>query len=351
MFNFALAIFLFLSPIIIFPLNGFVARLQWYQFGTFSGSVKLLQLQFFQYGAIFLFLSALFSKPKRKFDNKYFGLLFGVYLWSVILHPKTIESFFTVFAGFIIYYLVSVYADKKRMFLWIIFSVSVLNTIFAILQSVGVNLIYLPNSHIIGLMSFKTHLGIYQAIAIPIAYSLNPLLALIPLIGLILSESFTAMAAAIIGMIYFLKIKPKQMIIPFLIICILWVKFSLYDRFLVRWDVWKTTFGFVTENIYGYGAGAFVYVKDRIQYRVQFDTPYSLYFSTLYALGILGLTAIILFIKNSLSKNVFGGIAVACLVLAVVGLGCSFLNYARLAGTAVVLFALLEVEKKEENLC
>lgn len=349
MFNFALAVFLLLSPIIIFPLNGFVARLQWYQFGGFNGSGNMLQLQFFQYGAMGLFLISLFSKPKRKFDNKYFGLLFGVYLWSVLCNPKTMESFFTVLSGFLIYYLVSIYADKKRMFLWIIFSVAALNTVFAILQSVGINLIYLSKTDIVGLMSYKTHLGIYQAVALPIAYFLNPFLVIIPAIGLILSKSATAIVVAIAGMLYLLKAKRKTIIISLCIISIPIIKLSLItNKFQIRWDVWKEMPMLIAKNVYGYGVGIFNYVNNGVQY----DNPYSLYLGATYALGILGLAAIIFFVKNSFFnvKDISRGLVSACLILAMVGLGYSFLNYARLAGTAIVLFALLNVEKKEETL-
>ena len=345
MFNFVLAIFLLLSPIVIVPLNGFIARLQWYQFGVLTGSGNLMQLQFFQYGAVFLFLAALFDKPKRKFDNKYLGLLFGIYVWSVFSNPKTMENFFTILAGFAIYYLVSIYASRKKMFFWIIFSVATLNTIFAVLQYFDINLIYWRKDDIVGLMSYKTHLGIYQAIAIPITYSLNPFLALIPAVGLFLSKSATSILAMIIGMIYLLRLKLKHIIFPLIVLVIAGLQHNLVSRFLIRWVAWKEAFSLIIKNIWGYGVGTFKFIHDGVQY----NDPYNLYLGITHALGIAGLIAIILFIRNSLYKNCSRELITACLILVVIGFGYSFLDYARLAGTAVVLFALLEVGKIESK--
>jgi len=346
MFNFALALFLLLSPILVIPFNGFIAQFQWYQFGYFKPSVSLLQILFLQYGTLLLFVLALFSKVKRKFDNKYLGLLFLAYFLSLFNHPKTIVNLSMIIPGFILYYLTVSYSGKKKLFYWVIFLVSALNTIFAILQFFNIHLIYFPKDEIVGLMNYKTQLGIYQALAIPIAYSLNPLLALIPTLGLLLSKSSTAIVSAFVGLAYLFRLKLKQLYIPLGILIIYSIQHSLAHKFYLRWVVWKETLSLIIKDISGYGAGTFNYVSKSIDnVPIKFDEPYSIYLGVTYALGILGLAALIFFIKDSFRGVISRELVSACLILAVAGLGYSLFDYPRLAGTTVILFGLLNAEK------
>jgi len=354
MFDLFLKIFLLLSPIFILPYNGLAQRFQWFQFGNFSSSISLLQLQFFQYGTIFLFLIALFEKPKRIFQDGYLGILFLFCILGVCFHPVSIKIFHNVFIGFLLYYLVVSYTKDVKSILKFVVVVSALNTIFSILQFFDIHLIYNRMPQIIGLMSYKSHLGIYQALAIPICYALNPWLSLIPIIGILLSKSVTAIIPAVIGMAYLLRDKihrfkgmPNLML---LFSCIILFGSMFFYKLSLRFDVWIKTLKMINENIiYGHGIGVFKYVSSE---GVEFQDPYNLYLSVAYALGMFGLIAFLIFIISKFvkSKNnevITNGLIASCLILVISGLGYSFLNYPRLAGTAIILFGLLTVKKGE----
>ena len=360
MFDLFLKIFLFLSPIFLIPNNGLAARFQWFQFGYFTSSISILQLQFFQYGTIILFLVALFEKPKRLFQDRYLGILFLFCVLSVYFHPKTITNFHNIFLGFLLYYLVVSYTRNVKSVLKVVLFVSLFNTIFAILQFFDIHWIYHKTPEIIGLMVLKSHLGIYQALAIPICYALNPWLSIIPIIGLLLSKSLTAIIPAIIGMAYLLRNKIYHLkSMPFIMVaisCFLFFGGRIFYKLSLRFEIWIETLKLISQNLfYGYGIGVFKYLKpvggDKI---IEYTDPYSLYFGAAHALGIFGLIAILFFIisKFKESKNddlITKGLVVSCLILVISGLGYSFMDYPRLAGTVIILFGLLTITKGEDH--
>lgn len=370
MFDLALKVFLLLSPIFFIPLNGFLAKLQFYQFGYFTNSLLIRQLQFFQYGTLCLFLIALFDKPRRQFQNKTFALLFLICLWSVSIHPETIKNFPNIFLGFLLYYLVVVYTKDVKSVIRAIIVVSALNTIFAILQHCGIFLIYKPRPEIFGqpeifgLMSHKGHLGVYQALAVPICYAINPLLSFIPLIGLFLSKSLTAIIPMTIGMSFLLikRIhKLRQIGMPFFG-CLIFFTIILYGnifrsffyRFGTRTFVWVETLKMIIQKpLAGYGIGTFKFLRQpSADITVEYTDPYSLYLMIIHAVGIFGILALSLFLWNKFinfknNTHIAEGIFTSCLILLFVGAGLCFLNYPRLAGTAIVLFGLLAIKKEE----
>jgi hypothetical protein len=173
------------------------------------------------------------SKPQRDFDDKNAVALFVLFCLSVYWHPIGIKIFWNILCGFLLYYLVKVYTKNYKKLLWIILVVAFLNTIFALLQNFGIYLIYNPTGRNDGLMCLSTHLGIYQAVALPIAYSIHPLLVVIPAIGIWLSKSITA----IIIMFVFFGIYFKNKILKFGILPLL-SYVSLVSFFVVKnWDL------------------------------------------------------------------------------------------------------------------
>ncbi len=357
MFDLFLKIFLLLSPIFLLPFNGLAQRFQWFQFGYFSPSVNLVQLQFFQYGTVFLFLIALFEKPKRFFQDKYLGALFLFFILGVYFHPIAIKSFHNILLGFLLYYLVVSYTKNIKSLLKVVVVVAFLNTIFATLQFFDIYLIYNPKFpiEITGLMNYKTHLGIYQAIAIPICYMLNPWLSIIPIIGLLLSKSVTAIIPAVIGMVYLLKKKIYSMTnLMFVVACLVFFGGKIFHKLSLRFDVWLSTIDMIKEEIiFGHGIGVFEHIQEvSKEVIIGHSDPYSLYLGVTYALGIFGLGALLLFIFDKFTepKNdevITKGLIAACLILVISGLGYSFMGYPRLVGTAIVLFGLLTVKKEE----
>lgn len=359
MFDFVLKIFLFLSPIFWFPYNGWMARYQFFQFGYFSSSNSLVQLQFFQYGTVVLFLTAMFSKPQRHFKDKYAGFLFLMFILGVLWHPKAIVNFYNILTGFLLYYLVVVYSKNVKSILEAVVGVAFLNSIWAVLQSFGINLIYNPAyDDAVGLMTYKTHLGIYQALAVPICYIFNPWLSIVPLIGLLLSNSFTAAIPVIIGMVYFSKdkiVKLRSMPIFMLFIsCLVVFSGKMFYKLSLRFEVWIETLKMISQNyFYGHGIGVFEYVDLNTGNHgipsIKYSDPYSIYLQTFYALGVFGLIALVLFFYKKLNFKpeflISKGLFSSCLILVIVGLCYSFMDYPRLVGTTIALFGLLTVIK------
>lgn len=349
MFDFVLKIFLFLSPIFLIPHNGLAERFQFFQFGYFSSSISLVQLQFFQYGTIILFMTALFTKPQRLFQDKWFGVLLSICILSVYFHPKTIVNFSNVFLGFLLYYLVVSYMKNSKSIFWVIAAVAAMNTAWAILQFFNIHLIYRPTNEIIGLMSYKSQLGIYQALAVPLCYVLNPWLSIIPLTGLLLSKSATSIIPMFIGMCYLLRNKifsfKSMPILLFLISCLAIFGGRMFYKLSLRFDVWVETLKMISQKlIYGHGVGVFQYIDKKTEY----TDPYSTYLEVAYVLGLFGLIALLFFLKDKFSFKsdsfTIDGLYASCLILVIAGLGYSFMDYPRLAGTAIVLFGLLTIK-------
>ena len=355
MFNLVLGIFLFLSPIFILlgnnaRLNGIFTALQFYQF-HFLGTINATtQLQFFEYGAILLFITALFTKSVRILKDKYAGLLLLAFFVNVFFHPSGLTNFGYILLGFLIYYVVITRATHIKRFFWVIFAVASLNTLFAVLQFFGINLIYLSSGRIDGLMRISSHLGLYQALALPLSYSLNPYLAIIPLVGLLLSKSITAIIASIVGMAYLLwhkrqKLGSIELMTMLSILAFFFIrtyKFIFYKLNIRLW-VWKETlFEMLKKPLIGHGIGGFKMIHPL----GQVDNPYNLYLEVGWSLGIIGLGILLLFITD---KFVFPktyqmrALTSSCLILLISGLGLSFMDFPRIAGTVIVLFGFLTI--------
>ncbi len=362
-FNLLLKVFLLCSPIVFLPLSvPAIASLQFYQFGYFGTSIGLIQFQIFCFSVVLLFTFSMFSKEKRILQDKYIGWLLLISLASVYFHPKTLKFFPSILFGFLLYYLVSVYAKVRnlRPFFYVIAFVSIINTVFALCQSFGFYPILSPKNEIIGLMGYKTQLGIYQALAMPICYALNPCLSIVPAIGLLLSKSGTALIPAIIGMAYLLRKDLLKIQSP-----ILWLSFFTafavfiiknFHQLSIRIPAWIEAITQGINHIFiGNGIGIFSLTLEKESQKLFYSDPYSLYLQVFHALGIFGFMALILFILDKF-RNVPDGklndaLKVSCLIVAISGIGYSFLDYPRLAGTAIVLFGLLTALKGENKSC
>ena len=357
-FNIVLVVFIILSPVFFLPLSvPSIATLQFHQFGFFGNSIDLFQLQFFCFSVSLLFGLSMFSKEINIYQNKLISLLLILCLVNVYFHPKTIKIFPIILLGFILYHLVSTYTNIKnlRLIFYSIAFVSVINTIISIFQFFGIYLIISKKVEIFGLMGYKTQLGIYQALAIPICYVLNPWLSIVPAIGLLLSKSGTAFIPAIIGMCYLLRKKLIRIQSPPIWLCF----FTLIALFIykhshqlfLRFTAWvEAVRGGMNHLLIGNGIGIFNHSTEIGPYNVAYTDPYSLYLQIFHALGIFGVFLSILFILRSFINIPRGtlnqGLVASCLVLSVSGIGYSFLDYPRLAGTAIVLFGLLTIVKR-----
>lgn len=362
-FDIALGIFLFLSPVFI---NIFrsdtLAMLQFYQFGFLGNDNSIAQLQFFQYGIVALFLTAMCSKPQRIFKDDYAAILFFAFLLSIFLHPLGVKNFVTVFLGFLLYYLAVVYTKSPKRVLMAVVIIAVLNTVFAVLQYFKINLLYSPTGRSDGLMCLSSHLGVYQALAMPVCYSAHPLLLFIPLAGLLLSKSFLAIAVSLVafGFIHrkrLISFVGKHGSVGFMLllslIAFLTIRYFglLVYKLSVRFSVWLHTIKLILERWHsGYGL-----VNFNFKYPMGLAKQhYSVYLQAGYIFGVFGIVLLFFLLKDKFyhyENNTKTGQAVflSCLILALAGAGLSFMDFPRLAGTAIVLFASLTIMKGDEN--
>ena len=369
MFDLALGIFLLLSPVIIMlghnaRINGSIMALQFYQFKTFSTENNILQLQFFEYGIVLLFIIALMQKPIRYFKDKYITYFLGLCALSVFIHPKTLMSFLLVFLGCLFYYLVMSYAKNVKKLLYPIVIVSTLNTLFAVLQFFGINWIY-KIINISGCMFTPSHLGTYQALAFPICYAINPYLSIIPLIGILLSKSITPIVALLVGMVYlwfpqrkkiFVNLAPMGFTALLGIFIVLFVrnyKYIFY-KFILRLGIWSATIKEIFFRPFiGFGLGTFSELSDKFYSKLgHWGWAYNEYLEIAFCVGVLVWFIIYLFLMDKFKKIGIGlerNIAASCLIVAIICLGQSTLHFARLIGTIIPLFAFLEILKRKEG--
>ena len=357
MFDIALGIFLFLSPIFFLPKPiGNVNALQFYQFGVLGNSgYNYLQLLFFGAGIITLLIIALLTaKPQREFEDKWAVALFGLFCLSVYFHPIGIKSFGNILLGFLLYYLVIVYTKNYKTLFKFIFSVALLNTIFAILQFFNINLIY-SESGVKGLMCISNQLGFYQALSVPICYTLSPYLVIVPLVGLLLSKSILGFLAMLVGMIYLLYPKIKKIRVSLIYIQVLFSVFLLFilkyhniliQKIQIRGFVWWETLKLSLDKYFvGYGFNKFSVLHGRQVY----ENPYNIYLQVFYILGIAGVICLAMFLKDKFIYKIDRTIFASCLTLLVIGLGFCFMDFPRLAGTAIVSFGLLTLANDTEH--
>jgi len=302
-------------------------------------------------------------KPMRYFKDKYISWFLGLCALSVLLHPKTLSAFILLFLGVLLYYLVVSYTKNtkniKRL-LYVIIGISALNTLFAILQFFKINIIYnLWLGSIVGMMFTPSHLGAYQALALPICYAVNPFLAIIPLIGLFLSKSFTPILACFIGIIYLLYPKKEKIFVnlaPMGWIALLGIFIVLIVRnyhnaiykFTLRLGLWKDVFMDILRQPLGYGLGTF----SKITSMGKWEISQNEYLEIAFCIGVLAWFIAGLFLIDKFQGVKVGlerTVAASCLIITVICLGQSPLHFPRLTGTIIPLFAFLEILKRKEG--
>ncbi len=372
MFDIALGIFLFLSPIIFLfgnnaKINGTIGALGFYQFKTLSFSNNILQLQFFEYGIVVLFIIALMKRPLRDFKDKYLACFLGLCALSVLFHPKTSLVFVPIFLGFLLYYLVVQYAKHIKKLLYVIAFVSILNTVFTVLQFFNIYWLYNPpeNNTICGMMFSPTSLGIYQALAFPVCYMINPFLSIIPLISVLLSKSYTPLIAISAGMVYLWFPKRRKIFInlaPMGIIALTGVFIVIfarnYNSFVyklgLKSGLWISTLKEILSRPFvGSGLGTFSELSSKFYSKMgHWEWTYNEYLGVAFCVGIASLFLIGLFLIDKFQNTGTGLeriVATSCLIIAVICLGQSPLHFPRLVGTIIPLFAFLEILKRRKE--
>ena len=353
MFDIALSLFLIISAIFIAPNWGNIHALKFFQFGVIGNpGYNFAQLLFFQFGVLSLFLISLFSKPRRAFNDVWARVVIIILFLLVLLHPISVRMFGNIFLGILLYYLVTVYTeDYKRIMNSVVF-VSILNTVFALLQAVGIFLIYAPTGRIDGLMCTSTHLGIYQTIALPICYAVNPWLTIFPIISIVLSKSVAAILILAGWVLWTLRKRIFMhgslgfMAVVSILTAFVFILYpAVIQKIGIRLCIWLPVLQEIYQRPYiGHGFKA-VQINTKVGL---WENPSSLYIQLAYYGGLSLLVPLYAFIKEKFLC--FDRTLVACFVIALVaGIEKSYFDFPRLATTVIILTAFMNITKGEKD--
>ena len=233
-FNIALYFFIIICPIFILG----------------NWNLDMIQDIFFCFG-IFALLGLSFICPKqREYYNPYLGIFVLYSILNLLIHTFNYsltssisssfinyclmsEGFIYILCGSILIYLIVSYSKEFKV-RYPLLILNIINIIFCISQLLGYHFIWNNKQEIFGVMGTKTHLGIFSALSIPVLYSINPILFIIPAVNLFLSNSWGSMMGFVIASAIFFKKKSLPIVIPGVIIIIVLFHNLIKFKILVR---------------------------------------------------------------------------------------------------------------------
>ena len=354
-FDKALCAFLFLSPIFLFK--------------TIVPSTA--KAMFFIVSTFVLFALSLNIESKRKFKNKWLGVIVLLALLRTFFNGgvddgiqwfnfwMSFAGFIYVFCGALLFKTVYCYADSNiKKYMVPIVIVCSLNAILAVSQAFGLDFLWKYSYSLCGFMEAKNQLGQYSAMAIPMVYLIHPLLVFIPLITLFMAPSYSSLICFIVIMFIFLgfsrlnrKVYSLMVLIFLLVIAINFS--SLHSKASYKPTIWQKTLHSALKRPYlGHGYRSFndevVGIKDTIggfnMTRSQNDylhTFQELGFPILIAVGmfLLGLWNKIRAIKNK--KRILYCLSFSIAVILLNMFFQPVIRYASISGTFIVLLSFL----------
>lgn len=365
MFDKAIAIFLFLSPIFYFrdyPLS--VARAKFFLFGTIA-----------------LFAISLFSEQRRKFNYPIMGIVLLLAFLRMFFDNGTgvLESynfwlssanFMYVLCGVLLFKLVYCYTKNIRGLFDTIITVNILNFILVVAQLLKYDFMWHLTPSVNGFMDTSSQLGQYSTLSIPILFYINPFLAIFPLFTLFVSKSVSCILASALGMAFvggfkgnILKIKA---LIGILLIILGLFNFGyISSKFKCRPERWRKTAKIALQRPFlGWGYRTYndkvmqLNEKDSIGY-IENQRPHNDYFHTAQELGFPIVVCFVIFfvglfkkIKTIKNKDrLFICLATSVLIVLINMFGQTEIRYASIAGTFIVLTALfcIKVEEGAQN--
>lgn len=182
----------------------------------------MIQGIFFVFGTFVLFGLSFLYKREVEYKNKVIGLMILWALMNVFIHTFNFslsngvtatflnycllsEGFIYILCGLLLFHLVVSY-KKNFNIVYPILSVNILNLIFSVTQRMGLHWIWTNNHSISGVMGQCSQFSLFSALSIPILWSFNKKLILIPIICLYLYHSFSSLAALMITLVIYYAI-------------------------------------------------------------------------------------------------------------------------------------------------
>lgn len=356
-FNLALKVFLFLSPVFFF---------RQYQLSFARG-------MFFILGTFALFAISLSCEPKRKFSNIWVSLFLLFAFIRMFFDNNGVEGewfnfwmvcaeFIYVFCGVLLFYIVYCYADIKENYFKPIIAVCVINAILVSAQLADKDFIWTNAPSICGFMETSSQLGQYSALALPLFFHLNPWYILIPAFTLFASKSISPILAGVIGMAFLggfkgriLKIKAG---VGVLLVLLGLLNFGyIRGKFQCRPITWQKTLKVALQRPYlGWGYGSFrEKVTGNIAIdslgKIEFKRAHNDYLHTAQEMGFpIMICAVIFFVvlfkKFKLAVKYKSTICLeTSIIIVLINMsGQTLIRYASIAGTFIILLALFYAE-------
>ena len=361
-FDYALKIFLFLSPLFFFR----------------TYKVSLARGLFFILGTFALFAISLSLEPRRRFANSYLSIflllaLTAVFFKDGLASPSqewfnfwlSCAGFIYVFCGVLLFYIVYCYADNIKSYLKPIVWVCLLNFILTSVQLMNRDFMWNNRPSICGFMENSSQLGQYSALSLPILLYLSPVLAIFPLFTLIVAKSISPILASVVimaswggfkGRIWKIKAGIGVVVVLMSLLNFGYIK----AKFECRPIMWQKTLKIALQRPFlGWGYRSFQEKVIGIKSSgtlggAEYGRAHNDYLHTAQELGfpiliIIGLFFVELFKKFKNKDKLTQGLAASIIIVLINASGQTLFRYASIAGTFIVLLALLCIKLEGKN--
>jgi O-antigen ligase len=362
-FNLALKVFLFLSPLFFFK----------------ELHLSFARGLFFILGSFILFGISLSLDPRRKFANIWLSLFILLAVVRVFFDNGISNSagewfnfwlscanFIYVFCGVLLFYTVYCYADKPGDYFKPIMWVSILNFLLLSTQLMNKDFMWHNAPSFSGFMENSSQLGQYSALALPITFFLNPIFSIIPLVTLVVSNSVSPMLASVAGMALIGGFKGRILTIKIAVGVLLTLAFVfnfsyVTAKFQCRPIMWQTTLKLALQRPFlGWGYGSFR--KEVTGNSVlaalgttEFSRAHNDFLHTAQELGFPIMVCVGMFFYGIFKKfiaiknkdKILLTLSASVIIVLVNMSGQTLIRYASIAGTFIVLLALFCVKLEE----
>jgi len=317
---------------------------------------SMMQNIFFAFGTFTLLGLSFLSPKQRDYRNKYLGIIILWSLVNVFIHTFKYsltnsvaanwinyclmsEGFLYVLCGCLLFYLIVSY-KKNFNIAYPILAISLLNLIFVLFQKAGVYPIWKGNGTIYGMMDVRSQLALFSAFAIPILYVWKKWLIIIPLISLILSNSYTGLFALFIAVALYLFIRKSQFALIWLLLAVPLYLYTDWQRLFFRLEFWPVALKQILEHPF-IGSGFDNSLRgNMIPTRIGWGYIHNDYLNIARDLGIPFMCLIIVSLKNIIKKIDYLWVAITVILIA-----CFFQTnfyFVKIASIGIVLLALKE---------
>lgn len=292
-------------------------------------------------------------------NNKSLGIGCFCVLASYLITINTplVREAFQVVVFFLIWtvFYLTARESKPKYLLYAIAMAGVLNASYLLCQALGSDFVFShldPRPGVYGFLGSPGHSGVFQAICLPIALSIHPILGGIVFVGLLLTHSTVSIVAGIIGVSFYLK-KKWLFLLPIILVIAFLVDKPKLEDFRVRFKNVTYTLKFIEKGellayrieagkqltfsnykinytLFGYGLGSFrvtmPFVPDKEMPGVQYQTarmrhPHNEPAFVLFELGPIALCVLFWIALSALRKDTNPAIRGSILALTISSLG------------------------------